>query len=149
MAKPSKPKQDSYARFLARRGEAVSEGMWDSVRRGVLPGCPPVGYLNSYIDGKSVIITDSKLAPLVREAFVLASKKSSLRNILAELTPKGLVSRNGKPMGPSALMGILKNPFNTGRIRYHGHSSPGKHEAIVVDDLFMDAVLSLRSKREP
>lgn len=139
-------KRELYRRYISG---LVSDGMLNRVRDGVLPGCAPVGYLNTHINGERAIVVDPKLGPLVQEAFRLAkSKKYSLRKILKELTPKGLVSRNGKPIGPSALMGILKNPFYTGRIRYYGELLPGGHEALVDDKAFMAAVEALRIKRK-
>ncbi len=74
------------------------------------------------------------------------SGKCSLRTILSQLTPRGLVSRNGKAMGPSALRAMLRNPFYTGRIRYCGVLVPGRHEALIDDDLFCEVLLML-SKR--
>ena len=135
-----------YYDELARR---CREAMFQKVRSGEFPGCPPVGYRNGASwKGEPAIVVDEKLAPLVKEAFQMAqSNQYSLRAILKELTPKGLVSRNGKSLGPSALWSMLRNPFYTGRIRYCGELVPGKHKALVDDELFMEAVESLQSQK--
>lgn len=79
---------------------------------GLPTGCAPVGYRNRRdADGRPYIEPDLVLAPLVAEAFRLRAEGMPIRKVLAELTPKGLTSRNGKPMGPSALLAVLRNPL--------------------------------------
>src|SRR4051794_27173632 len=88
--------EEAFSRYHTHLGKLASRGMAQKVKNGGFPGYAPVGYLNTRIHGESVIVVDPKLGPLVQEAFKMAkSKKYSLRKILAELTPKGLVSRNG------------------------------------------------------
>jgi site-specific DNA recombinase len=137
--------QDFYARDHSRR---VSEGMFEKVRAGDLPGCPPVGYKNGRDNYGTKIVIDKKLAPSVKKAFYLAAEgKLSLRKILKILTAKGLLSRNGKPIGVSGLWAILTNPFYTGRIRYQGGLVPGNHEPMISDEIFFQVAESLKQKK--
>jgi len=130
-----------YHRELGRR---VSLALDAKARRGEWIGQAPTGYRN--VGGRVEI--DPVTGPLVAEAFRLAARKrSSLRQILDELTPKGLRSRNGKPMGPSALAALLQNPFYVGMIRYKGKLYEGEHEALVSPSLFDRAGRSLRRRR--
>ena len=133
--------------YYAAMGRLASAAMFEKVRHGDLPGCPPVGYRNARYVHEPPIITDPVLAPLVREAFELAATgRYSLRKLLKAMTAKGLVSRNGKPMGVSAIRNMLGNPFYTGRIRYYGELVPGRHEALVGDNLFVEAREALRRR---
>lgn len=135
--------------YYEELGHKASTAMFEKVRNGDLPGCPPVGYRNARYPNEPAIMVDEKLAPLVREAFELAATgKHSLRELLKVMTGKGLVSRNGKAMGPSSFWRMLANPFYTGRIRYYGELLPGRHDALVDDDLFMDVVGTIRSRRK-
>lgn len=134
--------------YAEDRGRRVARGMREKAERGIMPGCAPLGYINAVIGGERVIVPDPGTAPLVRKAFELATTgRYSLRKLLSVMTSKGLVSRNGKPLGASALWTVLTNPVYAGRIRYNGELLPGRHEAIVDDDLLMKTAAVLEGKR--
>lgn len=123
--------------------------MFDKVRHGDFPGCPPVGYRNGTSRYEPAIIVDQTLGPLVRESFELAATGNhSLRELLKIMTEKGLVSRTGNCLGVSSLWRMLTNPFYTGRIRYFDELVPGNHEALVDDDLFMEVLESVKRRRK-
>src|SRR4051812_3898794 len=135
----------TYHRYL---GGLTKAGMDRKVQAGGYPGKAPTGYRNLRVGGEPRIKVDPVIGPLVAEAFHLAAqRRSSVRQVLAELTPKGLVSRNGEPLGPSALVGILRNPFYAGLVRYRGQLYRGVHEALVSRSLFERAGRSLRRRR--
>lgn len=95
----------------AGRSFEVRRGLARNRAQGLPTGCAPVGFRNRRdADGQPYIEEDPALAPLVAQAFRLRAEGMPIRAILAELTPMGLVSRNGKPMGPSALLAVLRNP---------------------------------------
>lgn len=97
---------------LRARSLSARHGLAANRARGLPTGCAPVGFHNRRnSDGKPCVEPGPVLAPLVAEAFRLRDRGMPIRNILAELTPRGLVSRNGKPMGPSALRVVLRNPL--------------------------------------
>lgn len=119
--------------YHAHMGELSRRGMEQKAASGILPCCAPVGYRNI---GKRIEI-DTVLAPLVREAFErAATSRLPLRSLLAEMTKKGLVSRNGKPLKVSAFWYMLRNPFYTGMVRWKGELIPGLHEPLVSRELF-------------
>ncbi len=93
-------------------------------------------------------MVDEKLAPLVKEAFDLAAGGTlSLRKILEVLTGKGLVSRNSKAMGASALHALLTNPFYTGKLRYNGELLEGRHQPLVSSEVFERVQENLAKRR--
>jgi hypothetical protein len=56
------------------------------------------------VGGRRTVAIDETVAPHIIEAFHLAAqRKASLRKILADLTLRGLVAQDGKPMGVSSL----------------------------------------------
>ena len=118
--------------------------MAEKAKAGIAPGCAPVGYKN--VGGG--IVRDDRMAPLIAEAFALAACEMSLEKILAELTPKGLKSRNGKTMGRSALRLILTNPFYIGKLRFKDELLDGIHEPLVSEAVFKGANTSLSSRRK-
>lgn len=119
-------------------GRKVSKAMSAKARKGVMPGCAPLGYKNAWVDGERAIIIDPATAPKVRRLFELAGRKRwSLRKLVAEAERMGISSRNGKPFGPSSLKAILENPFYRGKVRWNGETLQGKHEPLVSDALFI------------
>ena len=120
--------------YHAHMGELSRRGMERKAASGVLPCCAPVGYRNV---GKKIVL-DPVLAPLVQEAFErTATSRLPLRSLLAEMTAKGLVSRNGKPLKVSAFWYMLNNPFYTGMVTWRGQVIPGSHQPLVSQELWM------------
>ena len=134
--------------YKAIQAKRAKEAMHNKAQRGDLPGCAPVGYRNTYEFGEATLMVDEKLAPLVKEAFDLAAEGTlSLRKILEVLTVKGLVSRNGKIMGTSALHALLTNPFYMGKLRYNGELLGGKHQSLVSSEVFERVQENLATRR--
>lgn len=130
-----------YHRYLGRRASLALD---EKAKAGGCVGYAPTGYKNA----AGRVEVDPVLAPLVEQAFWDCSHGKSLREILATLTPKGLVSRSGKPLGVSALSAILKNPFYTGYVRYKERLYRGRHKALVSTSLFERVGRNLRRRRK-
>lgn len=104
---------------------------------GGCPGFAPTGYRYITIGDETEVEVEPTLGPLVFDALRLAGRKgTSFQKILAELTPKGLVSHNGEPMHPSALRGVLTSPFYVGMICYRGKRYEGNYEGLVTPSMF-------------
>ena len=123
-------------------------GMSEKAKAGDFPGCASLGYKNAWDGQKKVVVIDEGKAPLIIEAFEIAVQGASLGAIIKELTPRGLLSRNGKPLGLSSLHLLLTNPFYTGKIRYAQEVLPGNHEALVNEALFLSVKNELARKRK-
>lgn len=142
-------KSDIYKRYFKEAGSLSKYAMERKARSGDMPGCAPVGYRNSHDGRKKTVIIDPEKAHIVQIAFRLAGESGlPLREVMRTVTKLGLVSRNGKPLGPSALWGILTNPFYAGFIRFHGGTLKGSHEALISTDLFQQAQTSLAKRRK-
>jgi len=141
---PRLPLAEIKRQYHAYLGHRASLALDAKARAGGCVGFATTGYTN--IDGAAE--PDPKLGPLVEEAFrMIAQKRSSLTMVLAELTPRGLVSRSGKPLSPSALARMIQNPFYVGMIHYKGQIYEGTHKALVSPSLFDRAGRSLRRRR--
>lgn len=118
-------RNEERGREARRRAEA---GRRAKAAAGGLNGCAPVGYVNRRQGSRTWVEIDPVQGPLVREAFELyATGEYSLRGLLKIMTEKGLLSRNGKAMGVSALHWMLNNPFYDGEIRARSDAYPGSH----------------------
>ena len=145
-----------YSRELAdairaRRSADVRRGMRRKAERGGYPYCAPLGYRNRRDDlGQAYIEPDLDTAPFVREAFEMAAQGMSLQKILNAMTARGLRSRPGKRLGPSALLGVLTNEVYLGRTRLGGSSWRASHGPIVEPGVFEAVQAGLRArKRSP
>lgn len=126
----------------------IAGRMAEVARSGRMPGAAPVGYVNAREKGVGKAIERGRAHPgLLVEAFLMAAEGTTVRGVIAELTPRGLASRNGKPIGPSSMHKILTNPFYMGMVRYKGELVKGSHEAIVSLELFAEAQRRLKGKR--
>ncbi len=95
-----------------------------------------------------MIVPEEPTAGLIIEGLQLILAGRSLRQILAELTAKGLRNRNGKPLSLSSLHLVLTNPFYTGRVRFQGWTYRGSHEPLVDAATFRSAQLILGTRRQ-
>lgn len=123
--------------------------MQEHAEAGRLMCAAPVGYKNAFVGDEKAVVLDPVMAPVVKEAFILAATgKYSLRKLIALLTPKGLSSRDGKPLQAETLRGILTNPFYLGYVRFDGKLTPGRHEALVDRTTFEKVQKGLAKRRK-
>lgn len=122
--------------YHAYTGRLASLAMAKKAQRGEITCAAPIGYKNAMVNGRKTVVIDEEVAPLIREAFGLAANGTPLRKILETLTLKGLQSRNGKVVGPSALWNLLQNPIYIGLLRYQGRELPLLVAGIVDQSVF-------------
>lgn len=141
----------SFAQFEREvTGERIRDKIAASKKKGMwMGGCVPIGY--DCIDRRLVI--NEKEAPEVRRIFELYRDLGNVEKLKASLEDEGIVSKsrrrkNGKVTGGNAfsngaLFAILGNRIYRGEISHKGLVHPGKHEAIVSEELW-DAVQATR-----
>jgi hypothetical protein len=131
--------------FYAEVGKRVSKGIAEKASRGLLPGALPLGYrydrtglqVSEMWFDHNCIVLDQPAAGLIQKAFELADrKKFSTRKLLAIMTERGLWSRRGKPLRPSAFWKVMTNPFYSGIVRAGDKLLPGRHQALVSKQRF-------------
>lgn len=135
--------------YLLELGDLTRQAKQEKARRGELPGPAPLGYLNKRTGKtKTTVVVDPDVAPLIQQAFRLASEGFSLRPLLRELTQKGLRSRNGKRLPVAGLWYLLNNPFYMGYVQYKGKLFPGRHEPLVEKATFERVQCNLVGRRK-
>jgi site-specific DNA recombinase len=125
------PAMDTTEEYYANTGRLAKKAAERKAKKGGHVGRPPLGYRAAAVGRKRVIVPDEAKASLVREAFALRAKGMTLQEIIDALTPKGLVSRSGKPLRPSSLHLVLNNPVYRGYVRYEGLIMEGSHVSLV------------------
>lgn len=123
-----------------------SDAISDSVRRafeqkrrnGEWSGKGPIGYINIKDENENKdIVFDPERSHLVRRIFELyATGNYSLKKVRDQITKDGLLSQNGKPLAPSMIEHILKNPFYHGVARSKRGIFPHKYLPLIDKKLF-------------
>ncbi len=140
-------------------GEDIRAKLAHKVERGGSVGRAKLGYLNvrKDFDGRLVntIDVDPYRAPLIAWAFEqYATNQYSVWQLASMLEDQGLTTRPSqkrpaKPLSPSALAKLLRDPYYTGIIRFKGDIFPGRHEPIISKETFIacQEILSRRNRK--
>jgi len=139
-----------------RFAASIRQGGLMQQRRSV--GKAPIGYLNvrENFEGREVrtVVLDPERAPLVRMAFELYSTGSYGFHALIELlTNAGLRTRPtkknpaGTPISIHKLGLMLRDRYYLGIVTHQGIEYPGRHEALVTQELFERVRVILESRR--
>jgi site-specific DNA recombinase len=137
--------------YSANLAEEVRKGMRQKVVSGGWPHKPPRGYVTVQNDqgaGTHVRI-HSYDGPLIAKAFELfATGWYSLKTLSDRLFREGLKSSTGQRLSTSYLRALLSNPFYAGRLVWRDLNVPGRHQALVSDQMFerIQKVLSDRQR---
>jgi DNA invertase Pin-like site-specific DNA recombinase len=124
----------SFAQFERELGsERVRDKIAASKRRGLWTGgVVPLGYK---VENKQLLIEPAEAA-LVRHIFQRFVMLRSITKILRELDVDGIRQRSGRPFDKVVLHKILKNRTYRGLTVHKQEAYPGKHEAIIGEDLW-------------
>jgi len=138
--------------YSANLGEEVKKAQRVMVQGGSWPHQVPRGYrLDRDPQGKSIVVPDEALSPIIREAFDLyATGHFSLTDLADELLLRGVTSASGKRVPVSCIRTMLGNPFYTGRMRWNGAEYSAQHSGIISEGAFgrVQAVLRHRLRRQ-
>jgi site-specific DNA recombinase len=129
------------------RAERCAGGMKEAMRNGRYVWMAPVGYENSKATGKTNLILDKKMAPLVKKAFELvASNTIPVTEIRDRMTKEGLVNKTGNAFTKSYYYTFLTNELYTGWIIKFGERHKGTFEALIDETLFDQVQRVLKNK---
>jgi site-specific DNA recombinase len=109
----------------------VKRGNREKLLRGEWPNKPPFGYTND-----KATKTISQQAPFVVIAFELYASGMSYANIANTLYSRGLRTSAGNKVYGSIFQRMIKNPFYMGVMLNNGKLYPGKHPALITQELF-------------
>ena len=113
--------------------ERVKDKLIQRVKRGLHSGgCTAFGYKTE----NGMLVFDSPRNEHIKLIFETYVKTRSIRAILRVLKVKGIVSRKGNPFCDSTIWCMLRNPVYSGKIVHKKKIHPGRHPAIVSEDLF-------------
>ena len=121
-------------------GRIIAERLSKGRRRkaaegGYVGGWLPYGYRAE--DGEAVVVPEE--AKVVRHIFERRAAGESYREIAQWLNRQKAKTQRGGTWQVSTLRRIVSNRFYTGRVEFEGGFLPGRHEAIVSEELFRRA----------
>lgn len=124
------------------------DGLRKAMKEGCFTGVAPKGYLHTRTsEGKSTLMPDPQIAPLIESAFAMYGKGIySAEEVRQKYLPLGLkISRNG-------FLSLLKNPTYMGKIYIKPYKKEdemlveGLHSALVDAETFSKVQLILKGK---
>ena len=148
----------SISEFYSRNlSTEVKKGLRQKAINGGTPNKAPLGYFNIRRrddNGREyrTVDVDPARAPLISWAFdAYATGEWTLKTMADELTLRGLTSlptakRPAKPISPTSLQKVLRNPYYTGVLVYNGARHRGTHDPLV-KPLVFEKVQDILSSR--
>ncbi len=124
--------------YLDNLSQETTKGKRARAEAGLWNGDPPFGY--THID-RSTLEINPEAAPGVVMAFEQyatgAFTDSQIAHLLNEQGYRTKSKRHGpRPWSKDAVRGLLTNRFYLGLVKYKDATYPGKHPAIITNDLF-------------
>src|SRR3989338_10840888 len=136
--------------YIDNLSEEVKKGQKEKINQGWLPTKPPPGYKTVGEKGHKIHIIDQHKASLVKRMFELYSTGNySIKKLTEMMSQEGLTGFNGNKMGKSRVHQLLIDPFYTGKNRWNGKVTNGKHEPLISIELFNTVQSVLKRKTTP
>ena len=142
--------------YIDNLSEEARKGMHEKAEQGIWPTKAPLGYRNvTGQDGKKIIATEPKLAPVIARLFDWYARGDvSLKEAARRAHVAGLLyPKSGKKVPVSTVHTILRNRLYSGQFEWNGKLIQGKHEPLVTVDLWervqdvMDGRFATKAKR--
>lgn len=129
--------------YSADLRQKILRGKRESAIKGyAVTGIAPLGY--KIVDRRYEI--DPEEAPIVQEIFRRVLDGETNKNIIADLTARGVRTHSGTPLSPNGISGILRNAKYHGECYYHDIAIPCPR---IIDDETWEAVQRKRKISSP
>ncbi len=151
----------SYKKYLEKRseetqkkkGETIASHRQEAAMQGYFTNSSvPFGYKkkqgnNPSIPDARILIIDSRAARAVRKCFEMYSTgRFTYEDLADSLNRRGFHTSFGGPFSKQSVSRLLKNQVYLGLIVYKNEIYPGRHEAIISQELWNKVQAVIRSK---
>ena len=120
--------------FSDQLGMHVKKAHRRRAELGLPIGAVPFGY--RIPEASKVSQVDEREAKAIEEVFHLRAEGQSCGRVAAWLNTRGFHTRDGNAFTAHALRDIFNNRFYCGYVKHLSNEFPGKHKAIVSEELF-------------
>ena len=111
----------------------IKRGQRENISKGLWCG-GSVAYGYKVVDGK--LRPDEKTAPTIRYVFEQYAAGVPMKDIIGELTARGIRSQRGGKLTHTTFSRALVNPVYIGKYKYKGEIVEGLAEPLIEEDLF-------------
>lgn len=126
----------------------VKRGQRESVLKGShIGGIPPFGFKSVKDGDRMRLVADENNAPIIQYVFEEYAKGTPKKKIMEELTARGILNYNGRPLTLSCLQHALHNTKYIGKYTYNGQEVEGACDALISEDVFNAVQAKLESVR--
>lgn len=126
----------------------VKRGQRESVLKGShIGGIPPFGFKSVKDGDRMRLVADENNAPIIQYVFEEYAKGTPKKKIMEELTARGILNYNGRPLTLSCLQHALHNTKYIGKYTYNGQVVEGACDALISEDVFNAVQAKLESVR--
>lgn len=130
--------------YLDNLSEETKKGKQQRALKGQYNGRLPFGYRPSESGVAEVVPEEAELVRQAFEAYATGSKSD--REVAELMNASGLPTRTNRAWSKDSVRDFLQNEFYLGYIKYKGGLLPGKHAAIISQEVF-DRCREMRAKR--
>ncbi len=134
--------------YSAELSVKVKRGLTENALKGKINGGQvPFGY---YTNEEQKLAINPSLAPIVQEVFTMYADGKLIKEIVAYLNSKGIVTKNGNPMSYNIVQYMLSNRRYIGEFKFNDIIIPGGVPAIIDKELFERVQMQLaKNKHAP
>ena len=134
--------------YSANLAEEIRKGVQQKLKNGGWPTKAPIGYKNIRDDNdKTFSVLDPQKASYIRQIFeAYSTGQYSLLGLSEEMYKAGFTTRFGKKFSQESMKKILNNKFYIGIMTWKGVNYQGKHEPLIIQDLFYRVQEVLKSR---
>lgn len=123
--------------YSASLAENVKRGQRESVLKGShVGGIPPFGFKSVRVGDRLRLVADENNAPIIRYVFEQYASGVSKKKIMEDLSARGVLNYNGRPLTLSCLQNALKNQKYIGKYMFDGVEVPGACDALIDEKTF-------------
>ncbi|MFH1967132.1 MAG: recombinase family protein [Patescibacteria group bacterium] len=135
--------------YIDNLSENIKRGIRQKLRKGIYPGCAPLGYVNELKN--HTILKDPETWSKVRKIFLAyATGKYTLDRLQKLALSLDLVSRRSKKkLSNASTQRMLQNPFYYGCFQYKGELYEGIHEPVISKQLFEKVQRIMQDRGKP
>lgn len=133
--------------YIDNLREETTEGTYEKLAQGWLPGTPPPGYINVVRDGEKIQeLYPDKYKSMQRIFQLFLEPGQSIDTIRRKMFELGLTTASGRILAKNHAHRLLKNPFCIGIIVWNNKEYEGKQPHLISNELFYAVQAKLTRK---
>jgi DNA invertase Pin-like site-specific DNA recombinase len=123
--------------YSASLAENIKRGQRESILRGAhVGGIPPFGFKSVKEGDKYRLVADEVKAPIIKHVFEEYARGATKKQIIADLSARGMLTTTGKPLTLASLQSALRNTKYIGKYYFGEELVEGACDALIDEATF-------------